>query len=46
MEHVLSLFKNKSGLKQLLNLEPDQAQNYADILDAVWHSINLAFQLI
>ncbi|KAF9647854.1 kinase-like protein [Thelephora ganbajun] len=34
MDHVLSLFKDKSGFKQLTNLEPDQAQAYADMLDA------------
>ena len=34
-DHVVSLLKNKIGLRQLQDLERDQAQNYADILDAV-----------
>jgi hypothetical protein len=39
VDHLVSLFKNKSGLKRLLNLERDKAQKYADILDAVRYSI-------
>jgi len=46
VDHVLSLFKNKSGFEQLLNLEPDQIQNYADMLDTVQYSIKLLLQLI
>lgn len=45
VDHILSLFKNKSGFKQLLSLELDQVQNYADTLDAVRYSVKPAHQL-
>ena len=46
VDHVLSIFGGKNGFKQLLQLEPDQAQYYADILDVVRYPIKLALQLI
>ena len=46
VDRVVSLFKNKSGSRQSLNLERDQAQDYADILDTVWHSVKLVLQFI
>ena len=35
VDHVLSIFVGKKGSKQLLQLESDEAQYYADILDEV-----------
>ena len=46
VDHVLSLFGGKDGFKQLLQLESDQAQHYADILDEVRYPIKLVLQLI
>lgn len=40
--HVVSLFKDRAGRKQLLNLERERAQDYADILDEVRYSAKLA----
>ena len=45
-DHVVFLLKEKIGLKQLPDLERDQAQNYADILDAVQYSIKSVLQQI
>jgi len=41
VDHILSLFGGKKGSKQLLQLESDEAQYYADILDEVRYSIKL-----
>jgi len=41
VDHVLSIFGGKKGSKQLLQLESDEAQYYADILDEVRYSIKL-----
>ena len=46
VDHVVSLIKNKIGLKQLPDMERDQAQRYADILDAVQYSIKSMHQSI
>jgi hypothetical protein len=40
VDHLVSLLRDKVGRKQLLNLERDRAQNYADILDEVRYSTN------
>ena len=45
VDHILSLFGGKDGFKQLLQLESDEAQHYADILDEV-RSHKLVLQLI
>ena len=41
VDHILSLFGGKNGFKQLLQLESDEAQHYADILDTVRYPIKL-----
>jgi len=46
VDHILSLFGGKDGFKQLLQLESDEAQHYADILDEVRYPIKLVLQLI
>ena len=45
-DHVVSQLKNKIRLKELSDLERDQAQSYADILDAVQYSIKSVLQSI
>jgi hypothetical protein len=36
---MVSLFENKIGFEQLLNLDRDRVQNYVNILDTVWYSV-------
>ena len=46
VDRIVSLFKHKSGLVQLQDLERDRAQEYADTLDAVCRSVKPSLQLI
>jgi len=46
VDHVLFLLGGKNGPKQLLQLEPDQAQYCADRLDAVRYPVKLVLQLV
>jgi hypothetical protein len=41
---VVSLFGTKIRSQQLLNLDRDQVQKYADTLDAVWYSVKYLIQ--
>ena len=46
VDHILSRFGGKKGFKRLIQLEFDEAQHYADILDEVRYPIKLVLQLI